>query len=277
MKKVVLITGASSGIGLDTLRLFAEAGYKVYGAARNVAPIEQLAHPDMVGLKMDLTDSAAVEAALKTIIEQEGRIDILVNNAGYGSFGPMEEVPIEEAERQLRVNVLGAVRLCQAVAPVMRRQGGGRIVNTSSVAGRFTICFGGWYNASKYALEAVSNALRMELKPFGIDVVLIEPGGIKTNWGLIAAEHLRVAAADTVYESRAKRLAGIMEKGYGGRWLSNPKVVARTIFRASTVRRPKARYLCGRAARLIVFLNAVLPTRWLDRLQTGLIGKHYIN
>ncbi len=273
MKKIVLITGASSGIGLDTLKLFANAGYKVYGAARNIDFVERLGRPDVVGLRMDLTDSTAVDHALKTILEQEGRIDILINNAGYGSFGPIEEVPLEEAERQLQVNVLGAVRLSQAVVPVMRRQGSGRIVNISSVAGRFTICFGGWYNASKYALEAVSNALRMELKPFGIRVVLIEPGGIKTNWGIIAAENLRLTTADTVYQPRAHRLANIMEKGYGGQWLSNPKVVAKTIFRAATARRPKARYLCGRAARLIVLLNALLPTRWLDRLQIGLIGK----
>lgn len=269
MKQVVLITGASSGIGLDALLLFAKAGYKVYGAARNIAPVEQLRHPDIFALTMDLTDGESVNAALQTILAREGRIDILINNAGYGSFGPVEEVSMEEAGRQMQVNVMGAMRLTQAVIPLMRAQGGGRIVNTSSVAGRFTICFGGWYNASKYALEALSNALRMELKPFGIRVVLIEPGGIKTNWGLIAAKHLRGATADTVYARRGNRLADIMEKGYGGKWLSNPKVVARTIFRAATSRRPKARYLCGRAARLLVMLNDLLPAKWFDRLQSA--------
>lgn len=273
MKKIALITGASSGIGLDAVTLFANAGFRVYGAARNIDSIQKLNHPDVVAIRMDLTDNDSVDNAVAKILQTEGRIDILVNNAGYGSFGPIEEVSIAEAERQMQVNVMGAMRISKAVIPAMRAQGSGRIINTSSIAGRISIIFGGWYNASKYALEAVSNALRMELKPFGIDVVLIEPGGIKTNWGLIAAEHLKQTTAGTPYERRADKMAKIMIKGYSGNWLSNPKVVAKTMLRAATARRPRARYLCGRASSLLINLNRLLPTRLFDALTSGLITR----
>lgn len=266
MKKIALITGASSGIGLDAAKMLADVGYIVYGAARRTEPIEGLQNPQIHSLRMDLTDDSSVDSGVAELLLKEGRIDLLVNNAGYGSFGPLEEVSLEEAERQLQVNVMGAMRISKAVIPVMRNQGEGRIINTSSVAGRATIHFGGWYNASKYALEALSDALRMELKPYGISVILIEPGGIKTDWGIIAADKLSETSAGTVYQNRADRLAAIMRKGYSGRFLSRPAVVARTILKAATSRSPKARYLCGRGAHLIVLLHSILPTRIFDWL-----------
>jgi short-subunit dehydrogenase len=142
-------------------------------------------------LQLDLTDEDSIEACVKSIIEREGRIDILVNNAGYGSYGAIEDVPISEARRQFEVNLFGLARLTQAVLPSMRAKRFGRIVNISSIAGKIYTPFGAWYHATKFALEGFSDCLRLEVEPFGINVVVVVPGGIKTEWGTIAAEHLR--------------------------------------------------------------------------------------
>ena len=205
-----MITGASSGIGYDTAVRLAGEGHRVYGAARRVERMEPLREHGVVPLKMDVTDDASVVAGVAAVIEAEGRIDVLVNNAGFGYFGAVENVSMDEARRQLDVNVFGMARLTQLVLPYMRQQHSGRIINISSIAGRMVFYFGGWYHVSKYAVEALSDALRMEVQPFGIDVVLIEPGGIKTNWGIIAAEHLSASSAGTVYEDAANHEAEIL-------------------------------------------------------------------
>lgn len=179
-RPVVLLTGASSGIGYDVAPLLVRYGYTVYGAARRVEKIEELASEGVKTLILDVTDEASMEAAVQQIIDAEGRIDVLINNAGYGSYGAIEDVPIDEARRQFEVNLFGLARLTQLVLPHMRAQGSGRILNISSMAGRITSPLGAWYHATKYALEAFSDALRMEVEEFGIDVVIIEPGGIKT-------------------------------------------------------------------------------------------------
>jgi len=202
-KKVILITGASSGIGYDAAQTLARQGHKVYAAARRVELMEPLRKEGIVTIKMDVTNSQSMAAGVQTILDAEGRIDVLVNNAGYGYFGAIENVSMEEARRQVEVNVFGLAELCQLVLPHMRRQGSGRIINTSSIAGKIVIPFGGWYHVSKYSVEAFSDALRMEMKPFGVDVVLIEPGGIKTDWGIIASHHLAESSKGTPYEKDA--------------------------------------------------------------------------
>jgi NAD(P)-dependent dehydrogenase (short-subunit alcohol dehydrogenase family) len=266
MTKVILITGASSGIGFDAAASLARQGHRVYAAARRVERMEPLKALGVVPLRMDVTDEASLEAGVRTVLEAEGRIDALVNNAGYGYFGAIENVPLEEARRQLEVNVFGLARLCQLVIPSMREQGSGRIVNISSVAGKTVLYFGGWYHVSKFSVEALSDALRMELKPFGIDVSMIEPGGIKTNWGIIAADHLAESSKGTPYEAEGLRESETMRKAYSMRLLSNPSVVTRAISKAVNSRRPRARYRVGFGAGTLLFLHAILPTRWWDAL-----------
>ena len=266
MTKVILVTGASSGIGYDAAEAFVRQGHRVYAAARRVERMEPLKALGVVPLRMDVTDEASLEAGVRTVLEAEGRIDALVNNAGYGYFGAIENVPLEEARRQLEVNVFGLARLCQLVIPSMRAQGSGRIVNISSVAGKTVLYFGGWYHVSKFSVEALSDALRMELKPFGIDVSMIEPGGIKTNWGIIAADHLAESSKGTPYEAEGLRESETMRKAYSMRLLSKPSVVTRAISRAVNSRRPRARYRVGFGAGTLLFLHAILPTRWWDAL-----------
>lgn len=265
-QQVILVTGASSGIGHDTVLELAARGHRVYAAARRTELMEPLREHGITPLKLDVTDDASMQACVKAVLDAEGRIDVLVNNAGYGYFGAVENVTLDEARRQLEVNVFGLARMSQLVLPTMRRQGRGRIVNISSIAGRSVIYFGGWYHVSKYSVEALSDAMRMELKPFGIDVVKIEPGAIKTDWGIIAARHLRESSAGTVYEDAGSRWADAMQWGYSSPYLSQPHVITRAICRAVESRRPRTRYLTGRFSHLMLAAHTLLPARWWDAM-----------
>ena len=266
MRKIILVTGASSGIGFDAAQTLARQGHRVYAAARRVERMEPLKADGIVPVRMDVTDEASLQEGVRTVLEAEGRIDVLVNNAGYGYFGAIENVSLNEARRQLEVNVFGRARLCQLVLPAMRKQGSGRIVNISSVAGKAVLYFGGWYHVSKYSVEALSDALRMEVKPFGIDVSLIEPGGIKTDWGIIAADHLADSSKGTPYEKEGLRESETIRKAYSIRLLSKPAVVTRAISRAVNSRRPRTRYRIGFGAGALVFFHSLLPDRWWDAL-----------
>ena len=264
--KVILITGASSGIGYDAAQALARQGHKVYAAARRLELMEPLKADGVQVLRMDVTDEASMQQGVEAVIQAEGRIDVLVNNAGYGFFGAIETVPMEEARKQLEVNVFGLARLTQLVLPYMRKQGSGRFVNTSSIAGKMAFYMGGWYNVTKYSVEAFSDALRMEVKPFGIDVVMIEPGAIKTDWGPIAAKHLKESSAGTVYETAGTQWANNMDWFYKTNALSNPSIIAKAICRAVNSRRPKARYCRGRFSFVGRVAHALMPARWWDAM-----------
>lgn len=266
MKKVIIITGASSGIGFDCARTLAQQGHTVYAAARRTSLMEPLREYGVRILEVDVTKDETMQSCVETVLNAEGRIDILVNNAGYGYFGAIETVSMEEARRQVEVNVFGLARLTQLVLPVMRKQGAGRIINTASVAGRMCLAYGGWYHVSKYAVEAFSDALRIEAKPFGIDVVLIEPGAIRTDWGIIAADNLAASSKGTVYEESASREASLMYTAYRSKLFSGPEAVTRTICRAVNSKRPRCRYNPGRGAGMLLFFHAVLPARVWDAL-----------
>lgn len=267
-RKVIIITGASSGIGYQTAEMLAQQGHVVYGVARRLEKMEPLKTFGATPLQMDVTAEESIDKAIETVIEAEGKIDILINNAGYGSYGAIEDVSIDEARRQFDVNIFGLALLTKKVLPHMRQQHSGTIINIGSMGGRFTTYFGAWYHATKYALEAFSDALRMETRPFGINVVLIEPGGIKTPWGTIAANHLEESAKGGAYEQQAQKTAEGMRKLYSGSMMSHPKVVAKAISRAVNSHHPKARYLIGFGAKPLVLMHTLLPTRWFDWIMT---------
>lgn len=272
-KLVILITGASSGIGYEAARMLAEKGHKVYGAARRVERMEPLRQYGVIPIVLDVTSDDSARAAVDCILHKEGRIDVLVNNAGYGELGPIETTSIENAQHQMDVNVLGLARMTQLVLPHMRSQHSGRIVNVASIAGHITFCFAGWYNASKYAVEALSDATRMEVKRYGIDVAIVEPGGVYSDWGRIAAKQLRKASADTVYEENAGRTANVFEMMYGRNpynLMTSTEKAAKHVCKAATSRNPKARYAFGVGNATMRFLHTVLPDRWFDALITTL-------
>ena len=266
MSKTALVTGASSGIGEETARTLHKLGYTVYAAARRTDRLEQLTPTGIHALTMDVTDDESMSSGIEKIIAETGRIDVLVNNAGYGSFGAIEDVPIDEARRQFEVNVFGLARLTQLVLPHMRAQRSGTIISISSIGGRFTTLLGGWYHASKHAVEALSDALRMETAPFGIDVVVIEPGLIRTEWSGIAANHLEETAEGSAYASQIKAVANSMRSESTNKRQSPPSVIADTVEKIVTARKPRTRYVVGFAAKPLVTLRHILPDRAFDRL-----------
>ena len=270
--KIILLTGASSGIGYDTAVALAKQGHKVYAAARRVERMEPLREWGIVPIQMDVTDEASMRQGVQTLLDREGRIDVLINNAGYGYFGAVENVPMDDARDQLEVNIFGLARLCQLVLPTMREQHSGRIVNIASVAGKSVIYYGGWYHVSKYAVEALSDALRIEMQPFGIDVVIIEPGAIKTNWGIIAADHLAETSKDTAYAETGAMMAQNLRGMYESSSISEPSVVRKAICRAVNACRPRTRYRIGYLSTTIVFSHWLLPTRWWDHIMR-MMGK----
>jgi NAD(P)-dependent dehydrogenase (short-subunit alcohol dehydrogenase family) len=263
-QKVALVTGASSGIGRATALQLHEAGFVVYGVARRTDRMQELRERGIKTLAMDVTDDESTTAGVKEILAEAGRIDVLVNNAGYGSYGAVEDVPLEEARRQFEVNVFGAARLIQLVLPGMRERHSGTIVNISSMGGKIYTPFGAWYHGTKFALEAVSDCLRLETKPFGIDVVVIEPGGIRTEWSGIAADHLRETSGQGAYADQAKAVATAFSSDAMAKRSSPPEVIAKTVAKAATARRPKTRYAVGSGAKPLMFLRRWLPDRAYD-------------
>ena len=262
--KVALVTGASSGIGEATARQLAAAGFTVYAAARRTERMQQLTEAGIRPIAMDVTDDASMQTGVKTILNEQGRIDALVNNAGYGSYGALEDVPMSEARAQMEVNVFGAARLIQLVQPQMRAQRSGTIVNVTSMGGKITTPLGAWYHATKFALEALSDCLRMEVARFGIGVVVIEPGGIRTEWSGIAAEKVRAVSSSGPYAPQGNAVANSLTSESTHQRSSPPELIGRTITKAVTARRPKTRYAVGYGAKPMIFLHGLLPDRTFD-------------
>jgi short-subunit dehydrogenase len=266
MKQVILITGASSGIGMSTAKLLAEKGHIVYGAARRIDKMKELEAHGIKLVAMDVTDDASMVAGVKKITDAEGKIDVLVNNAGYGSYGALEDVPMSEARYQFEVNIFGLARLTQLVLPFMRAQHSGKIINISSIGGEMSEPHGAWYHATKFALEGLSDCLRLEVKQFGIDVVVIQPGAIKTEWAGIARENLLKTSGNTAYSQLVKTHANMLKGAEGGTMGSEPIVIAKVIDKAINARRPKTRYAAGDGAKPILFMRRILSDRLYDRL-----------
>src|SRR6185312_13898100 len=246
--KVALVTGASSGIGEHTAQALQANGFVVYAVARRLEPMRTLAELGVTTFSLDVTDDASMVAGIERIIAEQGRIDVLINNAGYGYYGAVEDVPIAEARRQFEVNVFGLARLVQLVTPQMRAQGSGRIINVSSIGGKFYEPLGGWYHAAKFAVEGLSDCLRLELRPFGIDVVLIEPATIRTEWNAIARQNLQDNSAGSAYANLASSVTRVMALVDRRGLSSGPRVVARKIVKAASTARPRSRYPVGLGA-----------------------------
>ena len=273
-KKVAVITGGSSGIGKKTAFMLNEKGFTVYACARRLDKMLALEAMGVNILHIDVTKDESVKKCIDTILEKEQHIDVLVNNAGYGSYGAIEDVSIEEAQHQLDVNVLGIARLTKAVLPTMRNQHSGKIVNISSMAGKVTTPFGGWYHAAKFAVEGLSDCLRMETEPFGIDTIIIEPGAIKTDWGIIAADNLRKASLSGAYLEKAATVADNFARLYTSDKISKDDLIAETILKAVTAKNPKTRYLVGYGAKPSVFCRRILSDRMYDRAIMQILGKN---
>lgn len=263
---VALVTGASSGIGEASARALAAAGLTVYAAARRVERMQHLAAHRIQPIALDVTDDESARACVETIEREAGQVDVLVNNAGYGSYGAVEDVPISEAERQFQVNVFGVARMIKLVLPGMRERRHGRIINISSMGGKIYTPFGGWYHATKFALEGMSDCLRLEVAPFGVDVVVVEPGGIKTDWGMIAADNLEQESGSGPYAATASKTADGMRTMYSGDRLSGPSVVADAIVAAATAKKPRTRYAVGYGAKPLIAARTALPDRAFDAL-----------
>ena len=265
--KNVFVTGASSGIGRACARMFAGNGYNVTGVSRNTEEcVEEFPGGGTLTLKrLDVTE----ETAVRKFVEDLPGVDIAILCAGMGVAGPAETTSSELTRKQMEVNYFGTLNAAQPCLTKMRRQRKGLLLVIGSIAGRVSIPMQSQYSASKYALEAFTDAVRMEMKPFGIDVSMIEPGAIKTDWGLIAADHLRDSSEGTPYEHDAGNWSNTMRHFYESNLLSKPSVITRQILRAVESRRPKARYRKGRLSGAIIFFHWLLPARWWDGLMRG--------
>ena len=264
--KTALVTGASSGIGKETVLALLKEGLIIYAAARRESHMEDLQNKGAIILPMDITEKSSVIEGLNRIRKEKRTVDILINNAGYGSYGAVEDVPIEEGIRQFDVNIFGLARLTQMVLPEMRKNGYGKIVNISSMGGKIYTPFGGWYHATKHALEGFTDCLRLEAAPFGIDAILIEPGGITTPWGTIAAENLINMSGSGAYAERALKTAEGMKSRYESGKMTHPEVIARVILKSLRTEKPKTRYSAGYMAKPSLFLRKILPDRVFDKI-----------
>ena len=269
--RAVLVTGCSSGIGAATAARLASAGWTVYATARRPETLAGLAAKGCRTLALDVTDEASRKAAVDAVVEAEGAVGVLVNNAGYSQSGAVESISDERVRAQFETNVFAPLALCRLVLPGMREQGWGKVVNVSSMGGRLTFPGGGLYHASKYALEALSDAMRFELKGFGVDVILIEPGLIRTGFGAVAEREIGDATTDhgpyaDFNRAVGEATVGAYEKGLLARLGGPPEAVAETIERALEAKRPRARYTVTASAKALLAINAVLPDAGWDAM-----------
>lgn len=269
MTQTALITGCSSGIGHATAQRLRGDGYTVYATARRPGSIADLAELGCHTLALDVTDEESMRAAVDAVTQAEGQIDVLVNNAGYSQSGAVESVPLDDVRAQFETNVFGLVRMCQLVLPGMRAHHGGRIVNIGSMGGRLTFPGGGHYHATKYALEAISDALRFEVRGFGVDVILIEPGLIVTGFGEVASASVDRTGQDRAdpYAEFNRKVATLTSEAYKGPMAKlggGPEKVADAIANALAAKRPKARYPVTPSAHLMIGQRRITPDRVWD-------------
>lgn len=261
-QKVAIITGASSGIGLECALMLLDQGYKVYALSRHATLCVALNHALCESIDIDVSDSNALKEVFLNISAKEDHCDVLINSAGYGVFGSVEDTPIDEVKKQFGVNFFALCEVVQFCLPLLKNKPHSKIFNLSSIAGRVSMLFLGHYSASKHALEAYSDALRLELKPFNIQVCLIEPGPVKSNWEKTAFENDERKDSPYALEMNAAKsfYSGVYQKAL------SPKVVAQKIVFLAMSQKIKARYLIGLKTQLLLALYRILPSSWYDSL-----------
>lgn len=264
-KKVILITGASSGIGKDAALQLIEDGHIVYGAARRLDHMQDIQQAGGHIIEMDVTNESQIIAAVQQVMSEQQRIDVLWNNAGYGLYGAVEDIPIADARRQFEVNVFGLARMTQEVLPHMRNQKAGTIINTSSMGGKMYTPLGAWYHGTKHALEGWSDCLRLELKQFGIHVVILEPGVIATEFGDVMYEPLLKYSGHSAYAKLAKALTKATNKMYSKKGAASPtSVISATVLKIVKSKNPKTRYVAGKMAKPLMFFRKFFGDRVFD-------------
>ncbi|MGV1761760.1 oxidoreductase [Rhizobium sp. A22-96] len=265
-KKTALVTGASSGMGKEIAKRLISDGFRVYVAARSVDKMLDLERLGARALQMDVSDDDEIKAAIGVILAESGGVDVLVNNAGFGLYGPVEDIAMDEARYQFEVNLFGPARLTQLVLPAMRQRGSGTIVNISSMGGKIYTLLGAWYHATKHALEGWSDSLRLELAPFGINVVVVEPGLIETGFGDVVADGLIKRFGAGPYAEVSQAVAKITRATYGHGRGTDPKVIADVVSAAVHARRPRTRYVAGKYAKPMIAIRKWFGDRMFDRI-----------
>ena len=265
-QKVALVTGASSGIGKAIAKQLIEDGLVVYVAARRVEKMQDLESLGAMVLKMDITQEEDVKNVVEKIAKNHNSIDVLINNAGYGMYGAMEDTTIEDARKQFEVNLFGLANLTKSVLPGMRAKKSGKIINISSMGGKIYTPLGAWYHATKHALEGWSDCLRLELSPFNIDVVIVEPGVIKTEFGDVMLAPMMERSGNSAYGEIAHKLEQRMKESYEQGFASDPEVIAKVVSQAVKAKKPKTRYAAGQFAKPLMFLRKWLGDRAFDTI-----------
>ena len=264
--KTALVTGASSGIGKAIAEQLIGDGLSVIVAARRVDRMDDLKARGAHAIALDVSKEESIVAAVGEIVGSHGGVDVLVNNAGFGLYGAVEDVPLDEARYQFDVNLFGPARLTQLLLPHMREQGSGRIINITSMGGRIYTPLGAWYHASKHALEGWSDCLRLELSPFGIDVVVVEPGIIRTDFGNVLEGPMMKFSGEGAYATMARSVAKATADSYGRSGGSPPEVIANVVARAVKADRPRTRYVAGQYASMLIFARKWFGDRIFDRM-----------
>jgi len=266
-KKVIIVTGASSGMGKDAALKLIKEGHVVYGAARRVEQMQDLVKAGGHAIKLDITKEEDIQYLVKSVIDEQGKIDVLINNAGYGLYGAVEDITIEDAKRQFEVNIFGLARITKEVLPQMRKRKAGTIVNISSMGGKMYTPLGAWYHATKHALEGWSDCLRLELKDFNINVVVVEPGAIATEFGDVMFEPMARNSGNGAYSKLTNAMINATKSAYEKKGFSSPpSVITRIISKIVNSNKPKTRYRAGKFAKPMVWMRLYLGDRLFDKV-----------
>jgi len=265
-KQVILITGASSGMGKETAKALIQQGHTVYAVARRIDQMQDLRNLGGHPIQMDVTIESDIQHVVDTIMQKEGKIDVLWNNAGYGLYGAVEDIPVDEARKQFEVNLFGLAAVTQKVLPFMRKAKSGTILNTSSMGGKMYTPMGAWYHASKHALEGFSDCLRLELKEFNINVVVLEPGIIVTEFGDVMLQNISKYSSKGAYSALTNKLIAATKKMYDKGQGSKTTVISNTVLKIVNTQKPKTRYRVGLWAKPMVWMRIYLGDKLFDKI-----------